>query len=243
MKKASLFLSLILLTSLTQAQDWKDKAQEVFDNTFNGKSLSTSEIISGLKEALNTGSLEATKLASKDKGFYNNSLIKIPFPQDALKIKQTAERLGLSKQVTEFEIQLNKAAEQASQKALPILKEAILGLNFADASAILKGKDNAATNYLEGKTSAKLNAEFSPIVKSVISKMQLTKYYKPLATSYNRTVGLFGKKENVNPDLSAYVTEKALDGLFKLIAEKEKDIRKDPAGQASDILKKVFSKQ
>jgi len=240
MKKALFLFSLILSTSFIQAQNWKDEAQKVFDNSLKGGALSTDQIISGLKEALGQGSFKATDLASKDKGFFNNQLIKIPFPQDAIKIKNAAERFGLQKQVENFEIQLNKAAEEASKQALPILKDAIKGLNFNDAKAILNGTDNAATNYLRGKTNAKLNATFTPIVKNVISNIQLTKYYKPLAESYNKTVGFFGKKENVNPDLTAYVTQKALDGLFKLVAQEEALIRKDPVARGSEILKTVF---
>ena len=240
MKKSIFLFSLILSTTIVSAQNWKDQAQKVYDKATSGTGLSTDQIISGLKEALGQGSFKATDVASKDKGFYNNQLIKIPFPKDALKIKNAAERFGLQSQVTNFEIQLNKAAEEASKQALPILKEAIKGLNFNDAKAILNGSDNAATNYLKGKTNTKLNATFTPIVKNVINNIQLTKYYRPLAESYNKTIGFFGKKENVNPDLTAYVTQKALDGLFKLVAQEEALIRKDPVARGSDILKTVF---
>jgi hypothetical protein len=202
----------------------------------NPSTLSNEEVINGLKEALSIGANESTSLASKLDGFYKNPAIFIPFPSEAQKVKEYANKVGLTAQVNKFELTLNRAAEEAAKSAAPIFLDAVKGMSITDGFSILKGADNAATVYLKDKTSPELVAKFTPIVKAAIAKVQLTKYWTPIVTSYNK-VPMVQKQ---NPDLTAYVTDKAIQGLFKLLADEELKIRKNPAARISDLLKKVF---
>lgn len=218
------------------AIDWgevKRGAEEVL----KGKvPLSNDEVIRGLREALSFGSKNAAGLASKVNGFYKNPRIKIPFPPDAQKLKDTAIKLGLESQVEKVVTTLNRAAEEAAKEAAPIFLDAVKGLTIKDGFDILNGPNDAATSYLKGKTSSPLKAKFSPIVGRAIEKVELTKYWKPLASKYNALPGV----TPVNSDLNAYVTERAISGLFKLVANEEKKIRTNPAARVTDLLKKVF---
>ncbi|MFT6210413.1 MAG: hypothetical protein ACJAYA_000197 [Bacteroidia bacterium] len=201
-------------------------------------SLSEDDIIKGLKEALAVGSKNAGGSASKLDGFYKNENIKIPFPPEVNQVKTTVEKVGLKPQVDKFVETLNRAAEEAAKEAAPIFVNAITTMNISDGMNILNGGDKAATTFLQDKTTTELKGKFEPIVKAAIDKVQLTKYWNPIVNQYNR-VPLVKK---VNPDLEAYVLDKALAGLFTLVAEEEAKIRKDPTARVSDILKKVFGK-
>ena len=200
------------------------------------KPLTNDEVVKGLREALNVGTNNSTASASKTDGFLKNQAIKILFPPEAIKVKNTLENLGMQKQVDEFVLTLNRAAEEASKEAAPVFLNAIKGMSISDGFKILKGADNAATQYLKDKTSPELTTKFSPIVKNALQKVQVTKYWNPLITKYNLIPGV----EKQNPDLDNYVTQKALEGLFKLITDEELKIRKDPVARVSDILKRVF---
>ncbi|HPI75069.1 MAG TPA: DUF4197 domain-containing protein [bacterium] len=208
----------------------------------SGGGLTTEEIIAGLKEALVVGAINSTGQASKTDGFHLNSAIKIPFPLEAIKMKNTLEKAGFGGLVADFEKSLNRAAEEASKKALPIFKDAITSMTITDAANILSGADSAATFYLKTKTSSALFAEFTPVVQNALNTVEVTKYWKPLASAYNQLSVLTGAKA-VNPDLDAYVTQEALDGLFYLIGQEEKKIRQDPAARVTELLKKVFGSQ
>jgi len=198
--------------------------------------LSSDDIVKGLKDALSVGSNNAGSSASKTDGFYKDSLIKIPFPPDAEKVRQTAVKMGMQSQVDAFVLSLNRAAEKAAVKAAPIFLNAITSMSIDDGLKILNGPDNAATQYLQSKTSQQLHDAFLPVVKQAIDSVQVTKYWTPLANTYN-SIPMVTK---VNPDLNEYVTQKALSGLFILLAEEELKIRKNPAARVDDILKKVF---
>ena len=200
--------------------------------------LSNDEVVQGLREALNVGTNNSTGSASKTDGYYKNPLIFIPFPPEAEKVKKTVINLGMQQQVTDFEMSMNRAAEEAAKTAASIFLDAIKGMSLEDGFSILKGVDNAATEYLKNKTSADLTVKFTPIIKDAIAKVEVTKYWNPIITAYNKVP--FVQKQN--PDLEQYITARALDGLFKLIAEEEKKIRKDPLAQVTDILKRVFGK-
>lgn len=204
-----------------------------------GSGLTNDEIISGLKEALIVGAIHSTTLTSKTDGFNLNPTIRIPFPQEALKVKTTAEKLGSKSLVKDFELSLNRAAEEASKKALPIFKNAIVSMSISDGIAILRGSNNAATEYLKAKTQNALVSEFTPVVKNAVQAVNVTKYWTPIASIYNQTTLLTGEPQ-VNTNLDQYITQKTLDGLFCLIAQEELKIRENPAARASDILKKVF---
>lgn len=215
----------------------KETNKVITPNTNKGSSsLSNDEIISGLKEALTVGTQNSTTSASKTDGYFKNPSIKIPFPKEALTIKNTLENLGMKKQVDRFVLTLNRAAEDAAKNAAPVFINAIKAMTIQDGVSILKGQDNAATKYLKDKTSMELHDKFKPVVMNSLQKVQITKYWNPLITKYNQIPGI----QKQNPNLEEYVTQKALEGLFKLIADEELKIRKDPVARVSDILKKVF---
>ncbi|MFI5164030.1 MAG: DUF4197 domain-containing protein [Bacteroidia bacterium] len=219
-----------------------DDAKKDVNQLENGgaakKPLSNDEVVQGLREALNVGTNNSTSSASKADGFYKNPMIFIPFPPEADKIKSTVIDLGMQKQVNDFEMSMNRAAEEAAKTAAPIFLDAIKGMSIQDGFSILKGADNAATDYLKNKTSSDLTAKFTPIIRNAIAKVEVTKYWNPVITAYNKVPFV----EKQNPNIEQYVTAKALEGLFKLIAEEEKKIRTNPAAQVSDILKRVFGK-
>lgn len=201
--------------------------------------LSNGEVVSGLKEALRVGTERSVSLASAVNGFNGNALIRVPFPEDAIKVRNTLMDLGLKKPVEDFELTLNRAAEAAAKEAVPVFVEAITSMSIADGFAILRGGENAATNYLKEKTTAALLAKFRPVVEKATRQVALTQYWKPVADAYNTATLLTGGKA-VEPDLDAYVTRKAADGLFVLLANEEKKIRQDPLARTTDLLRRVF---
>jgi hypothetical protein len=227
----------------TKKQVKKSANQAVKDaeNIYNDvsgqkKPLSNDEVIKGLKEALSVGTNNSSSSASKTDGYFGNPMIKIPFPDEAIKVKNTLEDLGMQEQVNKFILTMNRAAEEAAKESAPIFLNAITGMSIADGFGILKGEDNAATQYLQNNTSAELKSAFSPKVKSAIDKVEVTKYWNPLMTTYNKIPGV----QKVNPNLEEYITNRAINGLFILLAEEEMKIRKDPAARVTDILKRVF---
>ena len=209
------------------------------DSTSTAPKLTNEEVIAGLKEALTIGAKNAATLTSKTDGFLKNQEIRLPFPEDAQRVKEKALELGLDAQVEKFETTLNRAAEEAAKEAAPIFVNAIKDMTVQDGFDILKGEDNAATKYLREKTSGQLMTAFSPKVQEAIEKVELTRYWEPLAKAYNTSTVLTGE-EKVNPDLENYVTTKAMDGLFTMLAKEEKEIRLDPVARVTDLLKKVF---
>lgn len=212
------------------------QAEDAYKEATGQKKLTNAEVVKGLKEALTVGTNNSTSFASKADGFYGNSKIRIPFPDEAIKVKNTLNDLGMSAQVTKFEETINRAAEEAAKEAAPIFVEAIKGMSIGDGFKILKGADNAATQYLQDKTSAPLKDKFKPVVKNAISKVEVTKYWNPLITTYNKIPTV----QKMNPDLDEYITLKAMQGLFTLLADEELKIRKDPVARVTDLLKKVF---
>jgi hypothetical protein len=233
--KKFLLLALLLSSLFSKAQVNINNILNSVNSTL-GNGLSNADITKGLKEALNVGTKNATGKASKLDGYYKNSLIKIPFPSEAKDMRSTLMKMGMKKQVDDFEKQLNRAAEDAATKAAPIFLAAITKMTINDGLTILRGKDDEATQYLKKTTSAELSKQFRPIIAASLKKVQITKYWNPLFTTYNKVP--FVKR--VNPNLDDYVTQRAIEGLFKLVAQEETKIRKDPAARISDILKKVF---
>ena len=204
-----------------------------------GPSLTNAEVISGLKEALNIGIKNSVSIASVTDGFLGNNDIKLPFPPDALKVKEKALDLGLNDQVDRFETTLNRAAEEACKEALPIFKDVITDMSLSDGFAILNGGNGAATKYLKEQTTEKLKSAFAPKVKAAISKVKLTDYWSPLVNKYNTAMMLTGG-EKINPDLDIFVTQKAIEGLFFMVEAEENKIRLDPMARVTDLLNKVF---
>ena len=236
-KYTSLFLFSALVLYVSSCGQFNFPME--FPSTTSEGGLTTAEIVQGLKEALTIGANNSAQSASKTDGFFKNSLIFIPFPPEAIKAKNTLESAGLGNLVDDFVLSLNRAAEDASKKAFPIFKNAITGMTISDAMGILKGNENAATEYLRSKTSTQLKSEFTPVVKQSINNVKVTSYRNPIVTNYNRLILITGG-EQVNPNLEEYITDRAIDGLFKLIAKEEALIRKDPAARVTEILKKVF---
>lgn len=201
--------------------------------------LTNEEIIGGLKEALTVGTNNAVNVLSLDGGFFNDQLLKIPFPDDAKIVENKLRQLGMNKMMDDFIVTLNKGASEAVKEASPIFVNAIHQMTFADARNILKGEDNAATNYFREKTSAQLFELFSPKVQRTLDRVEVTKYWNTIMTTYNQIPFV----QKVETDLSKYVTNKAIDGLFIKIAIEEKKIRTDPFARVTELLKKVFAYQ
>jgi hypothetical protein len=201
--------------------------------------LTNDEVIKGLKEALSIGIKNSVDSTSITDGFLKNAAIRLPFPPDAIKVRDKAISLGMQGQVDKFETTLNRAAEEAVKEALPIFKDAILNMSIRDGFAILKGGNGAATQFLRDKTSDSLIVAFLPKVKSATSKVQLTSYWNPIITKYNAVTALTGG-EKINPDLDAYVTQLAIKGLFVIVEKEENKIRKNPGARVTDLLQKVF---
>jgi len=244
--KNKLMILAVVMTVIFASCDELTSIAETATSTVGGggettaPALTNDEVIAGLKEALTVGINKGSGLASATDGFFKNPAIKLPFPPDAKKVKDKAIDLGLQNKVDQFELTLNRAAEEATKEAGPIFIQAIKDMSIGDGFTILKGADNAATNYLRDKTTSKLVSAFSPKVKIAIDKVQLTKYWTPLTKAYN-TANILTGGSDVNTDLNAFVTERAIKGLFLLVEKEEKNIRKDPLARATDILKKVFS--
>jgi hypothetical protein len=241
MKKVLLFsLCLFSATIIVQAQSAQDIFKSFTKKNKNKKdtsSLSTSEVISGLKEALNNGvNTGTTKLSSVD-GFFANAAVKILMPPDAQKVEKTLRGIGLGKQVDDAILSMNRAAEDATKSAAPIFLDAIKQMSIEDAWGILRGGDTAATAYLRRSTTAALTSAFRPVIEGSLEKVDATKYWNTVFTNYNKF-----SLNKINPDLSAYVTDKALAGIFYEIAQQETLIRKDPFARTTDILKEVFGK-
>jgi hypothetical protein len=233
-------LGIVLIVSLISCDVINSAMQSVDVSNNNTKpGLTNDEVISGLKEALNVGIKNSVSLTSITDGFLKNDVIRINFPQDAIKIKEKAIEFGMSGQVEKFETTLNRAAEEATKEALPIFKDAILSMSVQDGFSILKGGDGAATKFLKEQTTTKLVSAFSPKVKEATSKVKLTESWTPIITRYNQAMTLTGGQK-LNPDLDAYITQKAIDGLFIMVEKEENKIRKDPAARVTDILMKVF---
>jgi len=235
-------LASLFLISLFSCSIIEEASTTILNPTNNSPSkidLTNEEVISGLKEALNVGIKNAVNLSSVTDGFLKNDVIRLPFPPDAIKVREKAINFGLSKQVTTFEETLNRAAEEATKKALPIFVDAIKNMSVSDGFLILKGGDGAATKFLKSQTSNQLVIAFAPVVKEATTKVQLTAYWNPIITRYNSAMTLSGGQK-LDPDLDAYITQKAIDGLFYLVETEENKIRKDPLARVSDILVKVF---
>lgn len=203
----------------------------------NDSKLSNEDIISGLKEALRVGTDSSAAKLSKLNGFFGDAAIKILMPEEAKKVESTLRSLGMGSLVDKAILSMNRAAEDAASGVGDIFWTAIKGMSIKDGLQILRGGDFAATEYLKSVTTAQLTEKFRPVIETALKKADATKYWKDIFSNYNR----FSTKQ-VNTDLTAYVTEKALSGLFYNIGLQEQKIRKDPAAQVTDILKKVFAK-
>ena len=234
MKKIYL-LTLIVLFSFSGC----DTAKSIMDsvNTSSG-GLSNADVVQGLKEALKVGTDSATYSLSRLNGFFGNNAIKILMPPEAQDVEKTLRSVGLGSLVDKAVLSMNRAAEDASKSVGNIFLNSIKQMTIQDAFGILRGGNEAATNYLKQKTTAELTTAFTPIVSKSLGTTDATKYWKDVFTTYNRF-----SNTPVNTDLTAYVTQKALDGLFYNIGLEEQKIRENPAARINDILKKVFAEK
>lgn len=223
----------ILFVQQTDAQFLKDAKKLL--NT-KGKGLTEKDAADGIKEALVNGTGESVKVVSVLNGYWGNAEIKIPFPPDAQEMESKLRTIGMGKKVDEFNESMNRAAEKAATEAKPIFVTAIKEMTVRDAINIVKGENNAATVYLKKTTSPQLIGKFQPIIKTSLDNVNATKYWNDLITIYNKMPLV----KKLNPNLSEYVTQKAIDGLFIMIAKEELKIRKDPMARTSDLLKRVF---
>ena len=213
-----------------------ETAQQVLSGMNTGPGgLTSPEIAAGLKEALRIGTQNGSaRLAAAD-GFFANAAIKILMPEEAKKVESTLRSIGLGSLVDKAVLSMNRAAEDAAHSAAPIFVNAIKEMTITDAIGILKGGDYAATNYFKEKTTLPLTNAFRPVIEKALTKVDATKYWNDVFTAYNKFAA-----NPVNTDLTAYVTERALTGIFYEVGQEELKIRKDPAARVTDLLKKVF---
>ncbi|WP_417368374.1 DUF4197 domain-containing protein [Flavobacterium beibuense] len=240
MKKLVFALLLLPLASHAQLGGLLDKAKsKVSEVTGSSTGISNADIASALKEALNQGVKEqVTKLTAED-GFYKNEMVKILLPEELQKVDKTLRSVGMGDLADKGLVVLNRAAEDAVKEATPIFVNAITSMSFTDAKNILMGDDRSATTYLENTTSTQLYQKFSPVVKTSLDKVGADEVWATIIEKYNS----LPLTKDVNPNLTDYVTSKAMDGVFTMIAVEEKDIRTDLSSRTSDLLKKVFALQ
>lgn len=232
----------ILLTFALSAQnDSSNKLGGLFKKATSvlsknsGSGLSTTEIISGLKEALSLGAQKSGDKLSAADGFFKDAAVKILLPEQVQNIEKKMRLLGMGKLVDNAVLSMNRGAEDASKAAAPIFLAAIKKMTVTDALNILRGTDTAATGYLRTATTPELVAAFRPVIEESLKKVDATKYWDNVFTAYNKF-----SSTPVDTDINSYVTTKALNGIFYYVAQEEVSIRKNPAARATDLLKKVF---
>lgn len=265
-KKRSIILAMLLTSNFAYGA-WQDIAGSVLKSVTeptksattekSTSSLSESTISNGLKEALKKGVDTAVANLGKTNGYYNNSLVKIPLPDNLDKVKTVVAKAGGEKYITDLELAINNAASEAAPKTAKIFMNAIEKMDINDATNILNGKDNAASEYFKSNTLTELKELISPIVKKSISNNQVANYYQSFTSfyksnlkgyvennsimSYAKTLGVDSYLPgNSEENLDEYITNKAIDGLFIMIEKEEKAIRENPVERTTSILKKVF---
>ncbi|WP_022853978.1 DUF4197 domain-containing protein [Thermodesulfatator atlanticus] len=239
MKKFTLILLIFLLAGeYSYASFWESfqKLLETPSQKTQNK-LSDSEVRKGLQEALTLALKRAVSKASQEGGFLNNPDIRIPLPPKLARVANFLRKYGLRSQVEAFEASMNHAAERAAKEAFPVFLKAVKDLTLKDVKNLLYGGDHAVTEYFRQKTWDDLYVKFQPIVKENLDKVGVTRKYQEIIS--DSLVSTYLK--NTDLELDHYVTQKSLEGLFKLLAEEEKRIRQDPAARTTALLKKVFS--
>jgi hypothetical protein len=201
--------------------------------------LDESTVAAGLKEALRVGSERAVSVTSAYDGFLGNDLIRIDMPESLQTVSTTMRNIGMGSYVDQFEVAMNRAAEKASAEAKGVFWQAITSMTLSDAMGILQGDNTAATDYFRAKTSASLAEKFKPIVQEKMAEVGVYKYYSSLVNTYN-ALPLTSKPQF---DLEQYVTDKAQEGVFTMLAAEEVKLREDPATRTTELLKKVFAAQ
>ena len=252
MKKIIAVFSLTMLIGISQAQIKNplnklkkikaDSAVQVITSEVKdisqtkSKSLSGDEVINGLKEALTIGTKNSAKKLGSVDGYFKDAALKILMPDEAQKAVTTLRKYGMGSLVDKAILSMNRAAEDAASGVGEIFIEAVKNMTIADGMKILRGADNAATDYLKTNTTQQLTEKMRPVIEASLNKVDATKYWKEVFTNYNR----LSPTNKINPDLTAYVTSKAMDGIFISIAQEELKIRKDPVARVTETLQKVF---
>ncbi len=214
-----------------------DKLREYRQQQKSGSGeLDSATIAAGLKEALSVGTKNSVANVSRVDGYLGNQLIRIAMPENIQKLERMMRKAGLGKEVDRFIVSMNRAAEKAAPQALSFFIDAVKGMTIPDAVGILRGSDTAATEFLRSRTYDRIYGAFKPSVSSAMNDVNVTRSFKELMDKARRIS--FLKQETV--DLDHYVTSKALDGLFVVVGQEERKIRKDPAARVTDLLKKVF---
>lgn len=232
MKKISILLVVFSLSGCAEMQ-------QVMNQFPQAQGMGFIDISGGLKEALNNGiTKQVTKLTAVD-GFFKNEAVKILLPDELKKVDSGLRKIGLSSLADEGLKVMNRAAEDAVKEAIPIFVDAVKGMSFADAKTILMGNESAATSYLQGSTSTALYGKFNPIIKNSFTKVGADKVWTNIITKYN-AIPFVNK---VNPDLTDYVTHQAMNGVFKMVAVEEKNIRTNLSARTSTLLQSVFAMQ
>ena len=232
-------LALAAIIVVSTAPD-SAQLEQVFKKLGLGKrnELSDEKITSGLKEALRVGTDNAVRSTGRPNGYFGNEAIKVLMPEKLRTLEKGLRAIGYGPDVDEFVLSMNRAAERAAPHAKAIFWDAILELSFEDARQIFSGGDTAATDYFRDKTTDKLVGAFTPVVEEAMDEVGVTRQYNQLV-GRARAIP-FLKSEFV--DINEYVVSKALDGLFYVLAEEERKIRKDPAARITELLKEVFGK-
>lgn len=239
-------LVIIALVSTPSNADWRsllkditEVGSDILSSDSGSSSLDANTIISGLKEALSIGSKRAVDAVSKPNGYLSNELIKIAMPPQLQQAGDLMRKFGLSSYADTFEQSMNHAAEKAAPEATALILDAIKNMSIEDAQAILQGDDDAATHYFREKTTPQLTELFRPTIDDSLNQVGTTKYYNDLTDKVS-AIPLVG--ENIDMNLTDYVTDQALNGLFTMIALEEKKIREDPLARTTELLKQVFGK-
>lgn len=239
MKKMIIPIAIVslILTGCTSAQIQQvaNQLPQILENSAIGQT----QIAAGLKEALQKGIDRQVVNLTKTDGFYNNSLVRIGLPSELQKVEKTLRDVGLGSLADEGIKALNKAASNAVKEATPIFVDAITGMTISDATNILMGNKNAATQYLQRTTKASLYKKFNPVIKSSFTKVGADKVWSNIITKYNAIPTV----KKVNPDLTDYVTEEALTGVYTMIEKEEANIRTNVSARTTNLLKTVFAMQ
>ncbi len=233
MKKLIVVLLMLGLTACSE----KDIRQtiEIINESAEEVPLTRAEVAAALRDSLSRGISKAAIIASANDGYYANPALKIEFPSDAQKVEKTLRKIGLGREVDRFVRQLNRGAESAATKAKPIFIKAITSMSIHDAFAILNGRQDAATQYLIRTIGDDLFDQFLPVVSDSLQQVNATRYYGEIVTRYNQL-----PVRKVNPDLDEYATDRAIAGLFLLVAEEEANIRANPRARTTQLLRRVF---
>jgi hypothetical protein len=223
--------------STAQADDWRDRLKESLGGSRSSR-LSESEASGGIKEALAQGVHRAVTQLGRTDGFYGDSAVRIRIPGQLGEIADTARKLGAGRKVDEFELAMNRAAEKAVPVAADVFADAVRQMTVRDAIDIVRGEPDAGTRFFRRVTEERLRAQFHPIVQDATQNAGVTQRYKAMVGRNSGLLQLLGGGESL--DLDEYVTDAALDGLFKVVADQERAIREDPAQRSSELLRKVF---